>query len=459
MPKHLLGSAHFVEIEGEAAAPDFSNLHDRLLIGHPVTRKGAATDRFLTIPTKRHAVAIAPNRSGKGTGLIIPNLLNYGGSVLVVDPKGENAYITAPQRRRMGQRTIILDPWDEVNRRYGKKSGELEQVARFNPLSILNPESPDYADDLAYLADALIISQSKNDPFFDDSARDLVAGLMAFCVEKFGPRANLAQVRALLRTPAENIAKIAKEAGEEFAARDYESMAAHKLAAFMVAGKTVENILMTARAQLQFLDSAPLLNNLEKSSFSFDDLTERETTIYLVLPVDKLDTKGRWLRLMVSIAIRQIARNERVLKSPVLFMLDEFGTIGRLNAIARAFGLMSGLQMCVFAFLQDLNQLKRDYPDDWETFISNTEALAAFSVMDNFSAKYISEMCGTTTVINEDNRGGVSHYKRELLTPDEVRRHACALLLTREGPFKYLARPYYEDPYFRSIARKNPFYD
>lgn len=489
MARSLLGSADFVENYGEEAAKDFSNLAGRLLIGHPVTKTGRTLETFLTLPPRRHVLTVAPNRSGKGTTLIIPNLLNYAGSCLVIDPKGENAYLTAPQRRKLGQKTIILDPWGEVNRRYGQKTGELETVSCFNPLSILDPCASSYADDLAYLADALIISQSKSDPFFDESARELVAGLMAYAVEKYGKHATIDHVRRLIRSPSSEIAILSTEAGsfgkghqapaakitkprrggpkrkqgdaQEKAkptAKSFESLAAQKLAAFSVPGKTLDNILMTARAQLQFLDSDPLLENMASSDFSFDDLTERPTTIYLVLPVDKLDTKGRWLRLMVSIAIRQIARNEKILPLPVLFMLDEFGTIGKLNAVARAFGLMSGLQMCVWAFLQDLNQLKSDYPNHWETFIGNTEGLTAFSVMDNFTADYISKMCGQATVEYVQQRNHVQHFGRALITPDEVRTADYSLLVTRQGPFKYAPRAYHESNYLSLLARKNPYY-
>src|ERR1700691_688015 len=69
---------------------------------------------------RQHMISVAPTRSGKGVSLIIPNLLTYGGSVLVVDPKGENCWVTAAHRRNvLKQKTVILDPWREVNRRYG----------------------------------------------------------------------------------------------------------------------------------------------------------------------------------------------------------------------------------------------------------------------------------------------------------------------------------------------------
>ena len=79
-------------------------------------------------------------------------------------------------------------------------------------------------------------------------------------------------------------------------------------------------------------------------------------------------------------------------------MLDEFGTIGKLNAVAQAYGLMAGLGMIMWAFAQDLNQLKRDYPEHWETFIGNSQAVTCFGVMDNFTADYISKMLGTATI-------------------------------------------------------------
>jgi hypothetical protein len=54
--------------------------------------------------------------------------------------------------------------------------------------------------------------------------------------------------------------------------------------------------------------------------------------------------------------------------------------------------------MTMWIFLQDLNQMKRDYPDHWETFIGNAQAMTSFGTMDNFTAEYISKMLGTTTV-------------------------------------------------------------
>ena len=429
---------------------------------------------------KRHFITLAPTRSGKGAFLIVPNLLRLQAPSIVIDPKGENAWLTEEYRKEiLGHKTIILDPWGEVNRRYAKVAEEKndadagawhKEIATFNPLSILEPSSDHYADDVAYIADALIINEGK-DPHWDNSARELISGLIAYCVESFGDQASLPMVRLLLSKPLEEISGIAVDA-QKFGA---ESVAARKLGRFVVDSKEVGSIVSTALTQTAFLDSKKLAANMQETSFSFDDLVNPKSraTIYLVLPVDKLYTYGRWLRLMVSLGIRTVARNTEKLYGPVLFMLDEFGTIGKLSAVAQAFGLMAGLQLCLWAFVQDLNQLKRDYPDEWETFVGNCEVLTAFDVMDQFTAKHLSEMLGTRTVERitretadlrksekDPNYSQITDqvFARDLMQPNEIRQTPRCLMISRIANSLIDLAPYYKDITLLMRARPLPFH-
>jgi len=451
-------------------------------------------------PPRQHVISVAPTRSGKGVSLIIPNLLTYRGSVLVVDPKGENAWITAAFRREaFGQKTVILDPWGEVNRRYGVAAGAGEEVARFNPLSILDPDSDEYVDDLAYLADSIIISQSSRDPHWDDSARELVAGLIAFVVESpaYRAEASLGLVRGLLSLPGEELRVAIKDAQALGAG----SIARAKLARFEADTNEINSVMSTARTQTGFLDSAVLTRNMDASDFSFEELCQGNISIYLVLPPDKLQTYARWLRLMVSIAIRAVARggvsalsrggggSQNPSGLPALFVLDEFGTIGKLDAVAQAYGLMAGLGMIIWAFAQDLNQLKRDYPDHWETFIGNSQAMTCFGVMDNFTADYISKMLGTQTIehtniststgksvapltagsplwksqrtsIQTSSSSSTQIMSRPLMQPDEVRslNHDLCVIMGRFAPIISRRLVYHRDWRFLHCARPDPHF-
>lgn len=468
-----MGTAQFCDYEG---VPESRALGGELLVlGHALQAPwGEPKDGHYVIGLpSRHFLSVAPTRSGKGVSLIIPNLLQYAGSAIVIDPKGENAWITAKYRReKLGQKTFILDPWGEVNRRYGDLAGEQETIARFNPVSILDPASEHYADDVGYLADALIINQGK-EPHWDNSARELVGGLIAFVVENpdLRPVATLGLVRKMLAQAPDVLRKTAEEAQ----ALGGDSVAARKLGRFVIESSEIASIVSTALTQTAFLDGNALNASMAASDFSFDDLVNGKATIYLVLPVDKLQTHGRWLRLMVSIGIRTIARNVKPLPLPVLFLLDEFGTIGRLSAVAQAYGLMAGLQMVIWAFVQDLVQLKRDYPEDWETFISNSQSVTFFNVMDQFTAKYFSEMLGSKTVevISEATRKERAKnpnyssmddkiYGRDLLQASEIRTlllHLNGVVLTRHDPVMFRKMTYHKEKVFALRARPDPHFE
>jgi type IV secretion system protein VirD4 len=435
---------------------------------------------------RQHMISIAPTRSGKGVSLIIPNLLTYLGSVLVVDPKGENAWITALRRRALGQKTFILDPWGEVNRQYGSFAGAPETLAHFNPLAILDPESDEYVDDITSLADALIISEGTKEPHWDDSARELVAGLMAFVVEnpEYKAHASLGLVRDFLSGSAEQIRAIVE------AAQKQDGIAKRKLSRFKGDTDEISGIMSNALTQTGFLDNPTLKRNLEFSDFNFEDLCGGNVSIYLVLPADKLKTYSRWLRLMVTVGLRAVARrgSQSPLGLPTLFVLDEFGTIGRLDAIAQAYGLMAGRGMILWAFAQDLNQLKRDYPHDWETFIGNSQAVTSFGVMDNFTTDYVSKMLGTSTVeqLNTSTTHGTSvgppqmnapiwvsrtsrstsvtystaTMSRPLLTPDEVRGLGgdFCIIMGNFPPILSKRIVYHQDWDFLHYARPDPHF-
>lgn len=117
---------------------------------------GALGDTLLGVEDDRHLISIAGSRAGKGTSVIIPNLLLYPGSVLCVDPKGENAFVTAARRKALGQTVYALDPFET--------SGL--PVASFNPLSIIDLDAETCVDDAALIADAIIIQESGSGQHF-----------------------------------------------------------------------------------------------------------------------------------------------------------------------------------------------------------------------------------------------------------------------------------------------------
>jgi type IV secretion system protein VirD4 len=145
----------------------------------------------------KHLITIGPNGSGKGTGVIVPNLAHLRRSILLIDPKGEAAAITARRRAQLG-RVVILNPFDVLaaDRPYLKSQG-------FNPLAALDRRSVHFPDAAAGIAEALVRIEG-SDPHWSASAQDLIAALIMWeCIRR--PRAPeaaaLGNVRRMLTEP------------------------------------------------------------------------------------------------------------------------------------------------------------------------------------------------------------------------------------------------------------------
>ena len=110
---------------------------------------------------------------------------------------------------------------------------------------------------------------------------------------------------------------------------------------------------------------------LGQSDFAFSDLKRRTATVFLVLPPDRLATYTRWLRLLVTRSLTDLARSPDKPQTPVLYLLDEFAALGRLDPVERAFGLMAGYGIQLWPILQDVHQLRATYGQRAGTFLSN----------------------------------------------------------------------------------------
>ena len=264
-----------------------------------------------------HALSFGTTRSGKGTTAIIPALLTYTGSMVVIDPKGENCWTTSDRRRKLGQRVVVLDPWNEVNRRYAKGQAA-EQVTRFNPLSTLRPDDPDFADDVAAIADALIIPDASGASHWTDSASELLSGLIAADAERHPGKASLGRIRRQITAGDEKLAdeiKLLVKANPD-------SLGARKLQRF--AGEVTEElsgIRSTAITQTAILDAKRLTDAMETDDPPFDlaELATGKVTLYIVLPLDRLSTHGRWMRLILTLAILAISRQAEPPETQVMF--------------------------------------------------------------------------------------------------------------------------------------------
>lgn len=345
----------------------------------------------------RNLCTFAGSRAGKTRTILIPNLLRYSGSAVVIDPKGELARATARHRQdQLGQVVAVIDPFGV--------SGLVS--ASFNPLADLDPDSDTFIDDVGAVADALIVDLEK-DPHWTDSAKTVIILVILYMFASEGPR-TLVRLRHIL-LGAEGYLSGRPDGDED---RDlflfyrlslmdaYDGLMGVMARSFVDKGdRELGSVLSTAREQTRFLDSRPLARTLQDSTISLRDLKRRGITIYLCLPAGRLATHFRWLRLVITLALLELERDPTVPEHAVLLMLEEFAALQHMRPIERAAGFMAGFGVRMWSVLQDINQLKAIYPKSWETFIGNAGVIQAFGNVDLATTEHLSKMLGTTQLV------------------------------------------------------------
>jgi type IV secretion system protein VirD4 len=451
------GSARFAsdpEIKTHLQASD-----DGLLVGRSLRKPYA----LLRYAGEAHCVTIAPTRAGKGVGTIIPNLLTLDRAILCVDPKGENARITAAARARYGP-VHVLDPFN-VSGLPG---------ASFNPMDAIDAGALDAAEDAATLADALVADPPHQiqDAHWNEEAKALLTGLILLVAGEADPgQRTLARLRELVTLPPDRFYDLLQAMQGNAAAHGLIARAANRHLA--KSEREAAGVLSSAQRHTHFLDSPRMTAVMARSAFSFADLKRESATIFLVLPPDRLEAYARWLRLMIAQALTTIARTPERPALPILFLLDEFAALGRLEPVERAFGLMAGYGVQLWAILQDLHQLRAGYGAKAGTFLANAGLVQVFNVNDTDTADWVSRALGEGTAVYETRSRSQTHpgllsqaessrstsetehlARRPLLMPDEVRRMDPDLaILLKAGAPPILARKlrYFADTEFQAL--------
>ena len=166
----------------------------------PGAESKSPKSREVSDPLAGHALTVAPPRTGK-TATVALNLLRpggsgFGGSTILVGPRGELWCVTAERRKAMGRRILLLDPFGVVaglkNEWPQRKDLPAESV-RWNPLDFVR-DGPKGVRDLDILLDALLApptSQSDAARHFCDAARAIVGGFMGSFRSRYGGKGHV----------------------------------------------------------------------------------------------------------------------------------------------------------------------------------------------------------------------------------------------------------------------------
>jgi len=376
----------------------------------------------ITYGGDRHELVIAPTRGGKGVSTVIPRLLEHPGAAIVMDVKdGENALITARYRRDVLGQDVHIDPFDVVASALGFVP------AKLNPLRQVDLDGNSAFDEASNVSESCVVPDGRGESHWSNEAASLITGFILREVEMGG---DLRDVRAALNLGREDFSAYIARMGESI----YPLVKA--------AGARIDNkeerersgVLSTAQANTHFLESSPLAESLSGTSIDLTDLSN--TTIYIVLPARRIVTAKRWLRVVIASLITSVTEAAMRPRVPVMFLLDEMATLGRMSPIEQGVGLLAGFGMQFVCILQDLNQLTDLYRERAQSFISNAASVQCLGTNDKMTAEYLSALSGMTSVPRLSMEAareraslfgdpafagpGDAPVSRRLITPDEL---------------------------------------
>lgn len=346
---------------------------------NPFIKIGMADDR--------HMLTIGGSRGGKGVSAIIPNLLKWKGSAIVIDPKGTNAAVTARYRReKLGQTVHVIDPFGE---------SKIDDVSFFDPLSQFSPKDTDAREKCMLVADALIVrSENAKDPHWDDKSVQILAGFIAHLMTDaaYDKRRHLPELRRMLHLSGDKRANLLADMTINEAMGGIAQEVANSIIN-MGDNAELRSILSSIEKHTEWMSSPAMIKAMSQSSFQFSKIKDAKTTIYLVIPPLYLKTHARFIRLFINLTIRGFVDGGKA-KVPTFMIMDEFLSLGYMEELENAMSWTAGYNLFLWPFVQDFGSLKDLYGNAVDAFLANCRAVQVFAVNGPSTNEFISERLG-----------------------------------------------------------------
>lgn len=461
------GTAHFAtpdEIRASGLLPGGQQAGQGVYCGGWVDPK---TQRlhYLRHDGPEHIAALAPTRSGKGVGLVVPTLLSWPHSVFVLDRKGENYAMTAGWRREHADNVVLrFDP------------AEPGQGCAWNPIAEIRHRTRYQVSDTQNVALMVVDDDGRGiaGDHFRTAAFELLVGLMLHALykgESVG-RVPCLQDCAHMLTGVGDFA--APDTDAEFAedaegdpkalAGLFEEMRdvalptnepADSEARLIISGvgrrmlgtpaRELGSIISTANNALSLYRDPIVGENTSHSDFKVADLMnhDKPVSLFFITTPRNADRMRPLARLLLTQIVLSLAdrmefdqgRSKTTHKHRLLLLLDEFPTLGKLEVFESALAYIAGYGMKAYLIMQDVQQLYKAYTPN-ESIISNCHVRVAYAPNKVETAEWMSKMTGQTTVVKEQistsgKRFGVvleqvsrsyQEVQRPLMTTDEIMR-------------------------------------
>lgn len=482
-PQSLHGDAGFANMGDLRKAGLLKQTPQSILIGK-------YKSRYLWLGGTQHVITISPTRSGKTTSVAIPVLLSYLHSMVVLDLKGELYKATSGWRQAQGQAIRLWAPYDETG-----------QTHRFNPMTLLvGMDAGKRLGEIQTIAAILYPDEQSKDPFWTSQSRTAFTAFASYMFEAWDhqlgllkaqgvPKELFPQMNSAPNFPSlerilhfssgqngastkETLQTILSNSEDPFISQQTRTVFANLVG---LAEQTFSSIIATMQSPLQQFLSPVLASATNATDIDILSLRKHPTTLYVIIPTNKLDESSKLLNIFFSSLIgnnlgKQLGE-EPDLKYQMLLMMDEFTAMGRVDVWAKRISISASYGVRDLCIIQSRAQLRGTYGDnDAQNFITNHGAQIVFAPREQADANEYSEMLGYTTIRKRHrsiSRGRGSNQvstnfteeKRALFLPQEIKElPADDQLIFYEGckPIRAKKNWYFKDRQFNERASMPP---
>lgn len=350
---------------------------------------GRSNDELVIVPPdssldNRNVLVVGSSGSSKGQAFVINNILNnVEETIICTDPKGELFELTSDIKRDQGYKVYQIDFFN-FNR------------ARYNPLDYV------YSDmDASKIANIISMNSAKDvkQDFFFNTAKDLLTGLIIYAKEEYS-NANISKtVKGLfnaIKSSEDFLPELCERIGETHPAYQFLQDASAQT------GNTRASILSSFAQQTGAFSLSSVAKMTEKSDFNFYDLQEEKSIVYVKMPIKDNPVPAltaTFFDQLIGTLYKIGDQHGGVLKTPTIFLLDEFANIGKINDYDNTLSTCRGYGISILTIVQDLAQLEEKYSKELARTIANNHDTNLFlRTKDIETAKYFEELAGNTTI-------------------------------------------------------------
>ena len=366
-----------------------------------IGKKRAGAESDLVVPTWRvpHLAIFGSSGCGKSTCFAIQQILRsrFAG-LIVLDPKGELASITADRLVKQKRNVFIFDP-------FNLSMSKLAKQCNFNPLSFFWHDESKIVDEARRLAAALVLETGEEkDPFWINSARNLVTATLSFLMAHANKKdCNLNNAREILSS-TELMKDMLQRMQQSNRCGNLLTRLANQVS--QLEGQTKAGVYSVANSNIEFLDSLAIADRLSQTSFKPEVLLDPSTCLYICLPVDRINELAGVQRLLLTAIINYLFAAGEDRNRQVQFVLDESATLGAMDSLYAALNFGRSFGMNLMFLFQSTSQVERCFPKSQRNDFFGTTATVFAGVNDLATAKEVSEWMGQSTVVSVSQQRG-----------------------------------------------------